>query len=104
MHWCPRQTPSRGISPARLRMASRLTPPSSGRPGPGRDQHGGGAFGPDAGHVDGVVAEHHGLGAELAELLDQVVDEGVVVVDDEHPRSHGSTIVPDRPEPPTAGG
>ena len=55
--------------------------------------------------ADLVVAAHHALDAELAELLDQVVDERVVVVDDEHPRSHGATIVPDhRPGPAGAGG
>ena len=35
MHWWPRQTPRSGISPASSPMAARLTPPSSGRPGPG---------------------------------------------------------------------
>ncbi len=35
MHWWPRQTPSNGISPASSRIAAKLTPPSSGRPGPG---------------------------------------------------------------------
>ena len=44
-------------------MASRLTPPSSGRPGPGEIRTASGRCGPDARHVDGVVAEHHGLGA-----------------------------------------
>ena len=52
--------------------------------------------------VDGVVAVHHRLGPQLAQLLDQVVDEGVVVVDDQHPGAHGRPIVPNagrRPEP-----
>ncbi len=62
-----------------------------------RDEHGVGALGPDAGHVDGVVAEDDRVGPQLAQLLDQVVDERVVVVEDEHPRSHGCTIVPGVP-------
>ena len=95
MHWWPRQTPSSGISPASCRMASRLTPPSSGRPGPGEISTASGCSARMPRHVDGVVAEHDRLGPELAQLLDQVVDEGVVVVDDEHPRSHGATIVPE---------
>ena len=51
-----------------------------------------GALGPDAGDVDGVVAEDDRVGPELAQLLDQVVDEGVVVVDDQDPGSHGPTM------------
>src|SRR6476646_10481998 len=39
---------------------------------------------------DGVVAVHEWLGPELAEVLDEVVDEGVVVVDDEDAGSHSS--------------
>ncbi len=35
MAWCPRQTPRMGSSPASDRMASRLTPASSGVHGPG---------------------------------------------------------------------
>jgi hypothetical protein len=35
-------------------------------------------------HVDGVVAPDDGADAELAEVLDQVVDEAVEVVDDEN--------------------
>ena len=45
-------------------------------------------------HVDGVVAEDDGIGPELAQLLDQVVDEGVVVVDDQDPGSHERGSVP----------
>ena len=94
MHWCPRHTPSSGISPASCRDGLQAHPAVLGASRPGRDEHGVGPLGPDARHVDGVVAEHHGLGPQLAQLLDQVVDEGVVVVEDEDPRSHGPTIVP----------
>ena len=34
------------------------------------------------------MAVHERLGAQLAQVLDEVVDERVVVVDDEHPRAH----------------
>ena len=91
MHWCPRQTPSSGISPASVPDGLEAHPAVLGAARAGRDEHGVGPLGPDAGDVDGVVAEHHRLGAELAQLLDQVVDEGVVVVEDEHPGSHGAT-------------
>ena len=37
-----------------------------------------------------------GIRAELTQLLDQVVDEGVVVVDDHHPGTHGVPMVPKR--------
>jgi hypothetical protein len=42
---------------------------------PGGDQDGIGPLRPDGLHVDGVVAEDEGIGPELAQLLDQVVDE-----------------------------
>jgi hypothetical protein len=32
-----------------------------------------------------------GFGAEFTEVLHEVVDEGVVVVDDEHSGGHGTT-------------
>ena len=101
MHWWPRQTPSSGISPASSAMASQAHPAVLGPSRPRRDEHGVGPLRPDAGHVDGVVAEHDRVGPELAQLLDQVVDEGVVVVDDQHPGSHGPTIVPAVPGAPS---
>ena len=94
MHWWPRQTPSRGIVPGQGGDGLEAHPAVLGTPRPGRDEHGVGLLGPDARHVDGVVAVHHRLGPQLAQFLDQVVDERVVVVDEEHPRSHGPTIVP----------
>ena len=61
-------------------------PASSGVPGPGRDQHRrrGPARRPRRRSIASLRCTI-GLGAELAEVLDQVVDERVVVVDDEHP-------------------
>src|SRR5690606_7789135 len=46
-----------------------------------------------------VVAQHDGLGAELPQVLDEVVDEAVVVVDDQDPGRHGGegTGGPSRP-------
>ena len=48
----------------------------------------------DPGRVERVVAVDDRLGAELAQLLDEVVDERVVVVDEEDPGAHGPAIVP----------
>ncbi len=56
----------------------------------GRQQHAVGLEGERAGDVELVVAVHDRLRPELAEVLDEVVDEAVVAVDDEHPRpAHG---------------
>ena len=48
---------------------------------PGRDEDRVGVERLDAGQVDLVVAAHDGIGAELAQVLDEVVGERVVVVD-----------------------
>ena len=58
----------------------------------GRQQHAVGFEGERAGDVELVVAVHDRLRPELAEVLDEVVDEAVVAVDDEHPRRrwHGT--------------
>ena len=69
-----------------------LTPAVLGPARPGRDDDAVGLLGADAVHVDGVVAEHDGIGAELAELLDEVVGEGVVIVDDDDPGAHGKRL------------
>ena len=45
---------------------------------------------------------HDGLGAELTEVLHEVVDERVVVVDHEHARGHTGTV-PGRRPPRTQG-
>ena len=86
-------------------MASRLTPPSSGRPGPGEMSTASGRAARMPATSMASLRNTTGLGPELTQLLDQVVDEGVVVVDDEHPGSHGRD---DRtrpcPEPPAGGG
>ena len=96
MHWWPRQTPEQRDLPAQLRDGLKADPAVLGASRSRRNEHGVGPRGPDAGHVDGVVAVHHRVGPELAQLLDQVVDEGVVVVDDEHPGSHDAAIVSGR--------
>ena len=57
-------------------------------PGAGRDHHGVGLGPADGLDVDGVVAMDDRLGAKLPELLDEVVDERVVIVDDQHPGAH----------------
>ncbi len=52
-----------------------------------------GARVPDAVYVDGVVAVHHRLRPELAQLLDEVVGEGVVVVYEQDTYGHRATMV-----------
>ncbi len=42
----------------------------------------------DPGEVDRVVAVDYRFRTQFADVLDEVVDEGVVVVDDEYPGSH----------------
>ena len=76
MHWCPRHTPSTGTprSP-NSRIASFETPASSGRPGPGDTSTASGSSARSIVEVDGVVAVHDRLRAELTEVLDEVVDE-----------------------------
>jgi hypothetical protein len=61
-----------------------------------RNQDSVGLLGSDPRHVDGVIAEDDRHRSELAELLDQVVDEGVVVIDDQDPRAHLTMVT----EPP----
>src|SRR5215210_6417811 len=83
MHWCPRHTPSTGTprSP-KARMASFDTPASSARAG--GDEHGVGDEGLELGQRHLVVSVHDGLGAQLPQVLHEVVDERVVVVDHQH--------------------
>ena len=74
------------------RTASSEIPASFGVHGPGRDDHP--VIAADQQLVDRrvVVADDLDLGAELAEVLDEVVGEAVVVVEDEdaHPRCDGT--------------
>ena len=95
-----RGTPRGWGAPRRARPPRPCSrPPSSGRPGPGEMTMASGAAARMPGDVDGVVAEDDGLGSELTQLLDQVVGEGVVVVDEQDPGAHGRTTVPARTEP-----
>ena len=51
------------------------------------------SVGPECVHLverHGIVAVHDRLRAQLPEVLHEVVDERVVVVDDEHTRTHAS--------------
>ena len=50
-----------------------------------------------------VAAVHERLGAELAQVLDEVVDERVVVVDDEDPGAHGAAQGTGPPRRPATG-
>ena len=79
---------------------SRARRPRAG-PGPGEIEH---RVGLERAHLvegDRVVAVHDRLGAELTEVLHEVVDERVVVVDHEHAR-HGTASTPHRGRMPLA--
>src|SRR5690348_13987788 len=56
--------------------------------GPGTRRDDDAAEGSELGGLHGVVAEHFGLAVELGHVLDEVVCEGVVVVDDREPSRH----------------
>ena len=60
-----------------------------GPAGPRADEDGVGLEGGGLVGRDGVVAVDDWLGPELAQVLDEVVDERVVVVDDEDTGGHG---------------
>ncbi len=79
-----------GNWPANLLTSATLTPASSGRPGPGEINDAGDAQGADLVQLQCVVAPHDGFRAELAQVLDQVVDERVVVVDDKYAGRHAA--------------
>jgi hypothetical protein len=66
----------------------------------GGDEDGVGSGLSDGLDLDLVVAVHDRLTAELAEVLDEVVDERVVVVDDEDPGGHGLATLPPRHRQP----
>ncbi len=65
-------------------------PASSGRPGPGEITIPAGRSASHIGQAQVVVAADDGLRAELAQVLDEVVDERVVVVDYQDGAAHGS--------------
>ena len=93
MHCRPRHTPSTGTprSPKcadRARSTGRRRP---GGPGPGEISTASGASASHLVERDRVVAVHDRLGAELTEVLHEVVDERVVVVDHEH-AGHGAIL------------
>ena len=63
-----------------------------GSPGPGDTSTASGSSATSVVERQGVVTVDDGLGAELTEVLHEVVDERVVVVDHEHARSHIGTV------------
>ncbi len=89
--WWPRQTPSTGVpSPGESRGWPPRTRPPRRRARPGRHDH----PPPRARSTQlvdrgGVIAHHLKLSPKLAQVLDEVVGEGVVVVDQQD--SHGSS-------------
>ena len=67
-----------------------------GATGAGRHEHGVGRQVDCLVEGQLVVAVHERLGPQLAQVLDEVVDEAVVVVDDQDPGSHGRRGYRDR--------
>ena len=69
----------------------------------GRDEHRVRLERPHLVEAHRVVAVDDGLGAELTEVLDEVVDERVVVVDHQHPGAHDGDATGAGPTPAPAG-
>ena len=83
--WCPRQTPSVGMpASGKRRDASTEIPASAGVQGPGEITSRSRPALEQLADARPVVADDLDLGAELAQVLDEVVGERVVVVDHEH--------------------
>ena len=72
MHWWPRHTPRIGHLPGQgfdhLGADAGVLGPAR----PGRDEHPVGPQRPHPGQVEGVVAVHHRLGAQHAQVLDRL--------------------------------
>ena len=96
--WWPRHTPSTGIPSSGKRRAASIDTPASTGPARARgDHHAVGAAREQLVDRVHVVAHDVGLRAQLAQVLDEVVGEAVVVVDDEDlhsqsPCAHASSI------------
>ena len=87
MHWWPRQTPSSGIRGANRSITAFEIPASSGVHGPGEMIRWVGCFASISSRLIWSFRDHEQVeaGVDLAEALDQVVGERVVVVDqDDH--------------------
>ena len=88
-----------GTRPAKVVMTSLDRPASSGRPGPGLMSTASGARASMSSSVKASLRCTTGLGPQLTEVLDEVVDERVVVVDDEDPGCHGAHVTAARSDP-----
>ena len=85
--WWPRQTPSSGVRvSAAAAISARQMPASFGVQGPGESRIAEGLQRHRRLDVDLVVAADDGLGAELAQIVEEVVGEAVVVVDQQQHR------------------
>src|SRR5262245_42375459 len=76
--WCPRHTPKMGNRPARSRTQGSETPASFGVHGPGEMTMPSGAW-----RAIPSTSIDACFGAELAEILDEIEGERIVIVDDE---------------------
>ena len=68
--------------------ATHMMPACSGRPGPGESRMASAPSSMASSTAERIVAVDDRLGAQLAEVLDEVEDERVVVVDHEDPGGH----------------
>ena len=86
MAWWPRQTPRIGVLPAMWRISGTRMPGLARRARSRRQQNALGLQRLDLFHRQLVVAADLDLGAQLAQVLDKVVGERIVVVED---KDHG---------------
>jgi hypothetical protein len=98
--WWPRQTPRSGVPRlGRGRDQRQADAGAVGVAGAGRQHDRRGVHRHRLLHVDFVVAAHHHLRAELAEVVDEVVGEAVVVVDQQqHSEAAEAPAAPPAPE------
>src|SRR4030065_31587 len=80
MHWWPKHTPRIGVERPKRPTAATETPASFGVHGPG-----------EMTMCEGAGAQAGGRPAELADVAREVVDEGIVIVDDEDRGGHGDS-------------
>ena len=96
--WWPRQTPMSGVRvSAAAAMSARQMPASSGVQGPGERRMAEGCIAIAACTSISSLRRTCGFGAELAQIVEEVVGEAVVVVDQEQHSPHPSRARPTWP-------
>ena len=89
MDCMPRQTPNIGISAAKRGMSGKQTPASFGVQGPGDKMMASGRRSAISVERNLVVAHHVEHRTQLAQEMDKIVGETVIVIDDEHVHTDG---------------